>query len=264
MRHTTLVKAALSATLGLISTAALAQDKAAPAPAPIDQKAPAPAAAMEYCVFHTSKGDIVMELERAKAPVTVDNFVSYIKDGFYDGTVFHRIVPNFVVQGGGFDTKGTQKKTRPPILNEWQNGLKNKRGTLSMARTNDPGSATSQFFISLKDNDMLDQPISGNAGYAVYGRVISGMNIVDDMAKVQRGMKNGMGDWPIQDIVVTKAEMIGKETAEKLSNGKSKEQAKPEGTATPVVPATPAAPATPARPARPPVPKPSAPDQPSV
>lgn len=259
MRHITLVTAVLSGIFGLVSPAALAQDKAvptpapAPAPAPVDQKAAAPAAAMEYCVFHTSKGDIVMELDRAKAPVTVENFVTYIKDGFYDGTVFHRIVPNFVIQGGGFDTKGTQKKTRSPIRNEWQNGLKNKRGTLSMARTNDPGSATSQFFISLKDNDMLDQPISGNAGYAVYGKVISGMDIVDEMAKVRRGMKNGMGDWPIDDIVVTKAEMIVKETADKLSSGKSKEQAKPAAPADPAAPAAPPAgrPTTVPKPPRP-------------
>ncbi|MGA1223782.1 MAG: peptidylprolyl isomerase, partial [Phycisphaerales bacterium] len=171
--------------LALASTAT-AQDKPAPA-APPTAPAKAPAvAAMEYCVFRTSMGDIVMELDRAKAPITVENFVGYIKDGFYDGTVFHRIVPNFVIQGGGFDTTGTQKPNKAPISNEWQNGLKNLRGTLSMARTANPNSATSQFFISLKDNDMLDQPISGGAGYAVYGKVIAGMDIVDQIATVKR------------------------------------------------------------------------------
>jgi cyclophilin family peptidyl-prolyl cis-trans isomerase len=229
------------------ASAALAQDKPAPAPAPEAkpaQAAPA-AAALEYCVFHTNKGDIFIELDRAKAPVTVENFVGYIKDGFYDGTVFHRIVPNFVIQGGGFDTQGVQKKNKAPISNEWQNGLKNKRGTLSMARTAAPNSATSQFFISLKDNDMLDQPISGGAGYAVYGRVISGMDIVDEIAKAKRTVKKGMQDWPIEDIVVSKAEMISKADADKAAAQKPAAAA-PQSPATPAVPAAPATPAAPA------------------
>ncbi|MEY4117989.1 MAG: hypothetical protein RLZZ116_1317, partial [Planctomycetota bacterium] len=203
------------------ASVALAQDKPAAAPAPETKPAQAaPAAAVEYCVFRTTKGDIVMELDRAKAPITVENFVGYVKDGFYDGTVFHRIVPNFVIQGGGFDTKGVQKKNKAPIANEWKNGLKNKRGTLSMARTNNPNSATSQFFVSLKDNDSLDQPMSGGAGYAVYGKVIVGMEVVDEIAKVKRSIKNGMQDWPVEDIIVNKAEMISKEEAAKFLNAK--------------------------------------------
>ena len=220
------------------ASVALAQDKPAAAPAPEAKPAQAaPAAAMEYCVFHTTKGDIVMELDRAKAPVTVENFVGYVKDGFYDGTVFHRIVPNFVIQGGGFDTKGVQKKNKAPISNEWQNGLKNKRGTLSMARTANPNSATSQFFVSLKDNDMLDQPISGGAGYAVYGKVIAGMDVVDQIAAVKRTVKNGMQDWPIEDIVVNKAEMVSKDDAMKMAA--SKPAAAPAAPAAPAVPAAP-------------------------
>lgn len=231
---------AVTALLALASTAT-AQDKPAPA-APPSAPAEAPAvAAMEYCVFRTSMGDIVMELDRAKAPITVENFVGYIKDGFYDGTVFHRIVPNFVIQGGGFDTTGTQKPNKAPISNEWQNGLKNLRGTLSMARTANPNSATSQFFISLKDNDMLDQPISGGAGYAVYGKVIAGMDIVDQIATVKRTIKKGMKDWPVEDIVVTKAEMLTKAEADKLAAPKSK----PSAPSAPSAPAAPTAPAAP-------------------
>ena len=224
-----------------VASVAVAQDKPAAAPAPEAkpaQAAPAPAA-VEYCVFRTTKGDIVMELDRAKAPVTVENFVGYVKDGFYDGTVFHRIVPNFVIQGGGFDTKGVQKKNKAPIANEWQNGLKNKRGTLSMARTASPNSATSQFFVSLKDNDMLDQPISGGAGYAVYGKVIAGMEVVDQIAAAKRTVKNGMQDWPIEDIVVNKAEMLSKDDAMKMS------APKPAPAPAPAAPKAPTAPTAP-------------------
>ncbi len=215
---------------------------------PAKAKEVAVVAEFEYAVFHTSQGDIIVELNRAKAPVTVENFTTYIKEGFYDGTVFHRVMPGFVIQGGGFTPKGDQKKTKSAITNEWQNGLKNKRGTLSMARTEDPNSATSQFFVSLKDNDSLDLPISGGAGYAVYGKVIAGMEVVDAIAATPRGVKNGMKDWPTSDITVTKSEMLSKADAEKLAPGSlSTTQATPPTTE----PAAAAAPATPAEPAQP-------------
>ena len=234
---TTVFSAAL-----LFASVATAQETAPAATAP---KAPAATAAAEFAVMRTNKGDIVIEFDRAKAPITVENFVGYIKDGFFDGTVFHRVVPGFVIQGGGFTPAGEQKKTKAPIDNEWQNGLKNKRGTLSMARTTNPKSASSQFFISLKDNDMLDQPISGGAGYAVFGKVISGMEVVDAIATAKRGTKNGMGDWPVEDMLVTKVEMISKDDADKLAAPKSAPVAAP--TAAPVAAPT-AAPTTPTTP----------------
>ena len=263
----TLALAALLATASF----AFAQQDAAPAAKPAQATPAAPAAAaMEYCVFRTTKGDIVIELDRAKAPVSVENFVGYIKDGFYDGTVFHRVIPNFVIQGGGFDTKSVQKPTKAPIANEWRNGLKNARGTLSMARTNNPNSATSQFFVSLKDNTNLDQPISGGAGYAVFGRVIAGMDVVDAIAAVKRGTRNGMSDWPVADIVTTKAEMITKSEAEEITSGKaaaSPAAAPSAPAAAPSAPATPAAPAAPAAPVAPgtaPKTKPGQPAAPSI
>lgn len=260
----------------LLATApfAFAQQDAAPAAKPAQAAPAAPAAAaMEYCVFRTTKGDIVIELDRAKAPVSVENFVGYIKDGFYDGTVFHRVVPDFVIQGGGFDTTSVQKPTKAPIANEWRNGLKNTRGTLSMARTNNPNSATSQFFVSLKDNTNLDQPISGGAGYAVFGRVIAGMEVVDAIATVKRGTRNGMKDWPVADIVTTKAEMITKSEAAEIASGKnaaspaaapSAPSAAPGAPATPAAPAAPATPAAPVAPGTAPKTKPGQPAAPSI
>ena len=254
-----------SIAVAAFSIASLASAQGTPpaaptAPAAPAAKAPTASASMEYAVMRTNKGDIVIELDRAKAPITVENFAGYIKEGFFDGTVFHRVVPNFVIQGGGFTAAGEQKKTKAPISNEWQNGLKNKRGTLSMARTNDPNSASSQFFISLKDNDMLDQPISGGAGYAVFGSVISGMDIVDAIARARTTVRFGMRDWPVEDVSVTKAEMISKADADKLvaeatAKAPAKAPAKPQAPAaapaTPEKPVTPAAPTTPAAPAAP-------------
>ncbi|HEX6829327.1 MAG TPA: peptidylprolyl isomerase [Burkholderiales bacterium] len=149
----------------------------------------APAAAMAanpMVEMKTSMGVIVIELYPDKAPATVDNFLEYVKSGHYNGTIFHRVVPGFVVQGGGFDASARQKATRAPIKNEAANGLKNTRGSLSMARTRDPSSATSQFFINLQDNTMLDfrDPSPGGIGYAVFAKVTQGMDVVDAMAKV--------------------------------------------------------------------------------
>src|ERR1043166_7470678 len=132
---------------------------------------------LAYVKFATNYGDIYLELNALKAPITVENFLKYIDDGFYNGTIFHRVIPNFVIQGGGYDKDKKLKKTNPPIKNESTNGLKNERGTISMARTQDPDSATCQFFLNVQANPNLD-PRNG-VGYAVFGRVVSGMDVVD-------------------------------------------------------------------------------------
>lgn len=131
--------------------------------------------------IETSLGNIVVELDKEKAPISTENFLSYTRDKFYDGTVFHRVAPTFMIQGGGYDPEINEKMSglHPPIKNEWQNGLKNTRGTIAMARTTAPDSATAQFFINVVDNANLDQPISGGAGYAVFGKVVEGMDVVD-------------------------------------------------------------------------------------
>ena len=151
--------------------------------------------------FETSLGDFTIELFEKEAPVSVANFSRYIEDGFFDGTIFHRIVPGFVIQGGGFTEDMTQKTTKPPIKNEADNGLKNKRGTLSMARTNDINSATSQFFVNLKDNDFLDHS-RGNFGYAVFAKVTDGMDVVDKIAAVETGRKRGFDDVPVEAVTM--------------------------------------------------------------
>ena len=153
-------------------------------------------------VLETSQGSIEIELDADKAPVSTQNFLAYVDAGFYDGTIFHRVIPGFMIQGGGFDGKLSQKPTRAPIKNEADNGLKNARGTLAMARTSDKDSATAQFFINLKDNDFLNQP----PGYAVFGKVTSGMDVVDKIAAVQTGAKGPFSqDAPQTDVVITKA-----------------------------------------------------------
>jgi peptidyl-prolyl cis-trans isomerase A (cyclophilin A) len=151
--------------------------------------------------FETSLGDFTIEFFEKEAPVSVANFTRYIEDGFFDGTIFHRIVPGFVIQGGGFTEDMTQKTTKPPIKNEADNGLKNKRGTLSMARTNDINSATSQFFVNLKDNDFLDHS-RGNFGYAVFAKVTDGMDVVDKIAAVETGRKRGFDDVPVEAVTM--------------------------------------------------------------
>ena len=158
----------------------------------------------------TSLGDFVIQLEDEKAPLSAANFIAYVKQGFYDGTIFHRVIPGFMAQGGGFDTTFKQKDTNAPIKNEADNGLKNKRGTLAMARTNDPNSATAQFFINYKDNSFLDHtsPSPSGWGYAVFGEVIEGMDVVDDLAKQATGNRGGHQDVPKTDIVIEKAEIV--------------------------------------------------------
>ena len=159
--------------------------------------------------FETSLGDFTIELFEKEAPESVANFTRYIDEGFFDGTIFHRIVPGFVIQGGGFTEDMTQKKTKAPVKNEADNGLKNKRGTLSMARTNDINSATSQFFVNLKDNDFLDHS-RGNFGYAVFAKVTEGMDVIDKIAAVATGRKKGFDDVPIEAVTMTSVRPLEK------------------------------------------------------
>lgn len=160
--------------------------------------------------LQTSQGDIVLELDAEKAPVTVENFVRYVKDGHYDGTIFHRVIPNFMIQGGGFDADMRQKETRDPIKNEADNGLKNDKYTIAMARTPDPHSASAQFFINVKDNDFLNfsAPTANGWGYAVFGKVTDGFDVVDAIAKVKTGNRGPHGDVPVEPVVITRAEVV--------------------------------------------------------
>jgi peptidyl-prolyl cis-trans isomerase B (cyclophilin B) len=158
----------------------------------------------------TNYGTIVLELNPEKAPKTVENFLAYAKDGFYDSTLFHRIIDKFVIQGGGFGPGMTQKMTRPPIENEANNGLRNARGTLAMARATDPHSATSQFFVNIVDNDFLNYtaPTPAGWGYCVFGKVIDGMHIVDQIKGVVTGSKLGHKDVPLSDVIIEKIQVI--------------------------------------------------------
>ena len=156
--------------------------------------------------LETSKGTIVLELDAEKAPKTVENFIAYAESGFFDGTIFHRVIPGFMVQGGGLTADMTKKDTRPPIQNEADNGLKNNRGTIAMARTGDPHSATAQFFINLVDNGNLDHTGKGAGwGYAVFGHVTEGMDVVDAIAAVKTTRKSGRANVPIEAVTLTKA-----------------------------------------------------------
>jgi cyclophilin family peptidyl-prolyl cis-trans isomerase len=154
--------------------------------------------------FETSHGAFTIELFPKEAPLTVENFLRYVDDGHFDGTIFHRIVPGFVIQGGGLTKDFSSKKTRAPISNEAKNGLKNTRGSLSMARTSDINSATSQFFVNLADNAFLDHS-ARDYGYAVFGRVTEGMDVIDKIAKVGTGRRQGYTDAPLEDVVIVSA-----------------------------------------------------------
>lgn len=154
--------------------------------------------------LETSHGTIVLELNPEKAPITVENFLDYVDRGWYDGTIFHRVIDGFMIQGGGFTSDLQRKITRPEIENESKNGLSNKRGTISMARTGDPHSATAQFFINSVDNEGLDGK-ANNWGYAVFGEVVEGIEVVDAISKVKTGVKNGMGDVPVETVSIQSA-----------------------------------------------------------
>ena len=155
-------------------------------------------------VFETSKGSFTVELLAEQAPVTVANFLQYVDDKHFDDTIFHRVIPGFVIQGGGFTPSMTEKGTREPIENEADNGLKNRRGTLPMARTSDVNSATSQFFVNLADNAFLDHG-SRDFGYAVFARVVEGMDVIDAIAQVETGSSGGHQDVPLEPVVVQSA-----------------------------------------------------------
>lgn len=160
-------------------------------------------------VLKTSEGDIKVELFEKEAPISATNFLSYAKAGYYDGTIFHRVIDNFMVQGGGFSADMKRKDTEAPIENEAGNGLENKKYTLAMARTSDPNSATSQFFINTNDNGFLNRAESQDGvGYAVFGKVTEGMEIVDKIGKVKTGVKAGMQDVPVQPVVIESVEVI--------------------------------------------------------
>lgn len=158
----------------------------------------------------TSKGDIVLELNRAAAPKTVDNFLATVEEGHYDGTIFHRVIAGFMVQGGGFDANMQRKATRPTVPNEADNGLSNKIGTIAMARTQDPHSASAQFFINVKDNDFLDHrgKTTQGWGYCVFGKVIEGMKVVQAIENVQTTTRSGMQDVPQTPVVIEQATVV--------------------------------------------------------
>jgi peptidyl-prolyl cis-trans isomerase B (cyclophilin B) len=167
---------------------------------------------MEYptVILNTNFGAITIELFEDKASLSAANFMQYARDGYYNGTLFHRVIPNFMVQGGGFDTDFQQKETREPIENEADNGLANERGTLAMARTNDPHSATSQFFINVTDNDFLNHRSKANGqtwGYAVFGRVTDGMDVVDAIRAVDTGRRGMHQDVPVEDVIIESVEI---------------------------------------------------------
>ena len=194
----------------LAVTAASGQDTQ-PASPPQTQ----PAQEFAYVLMTTSLGDIVIELNRAKAPITVANFLLYTDKEFFDGTIFHRVIANFMIQGGGFTADMTKKPTDPGIKNEWRNGLKNKRGSIAMARLGgQPDSATAQFFINVQDNAGLDSPRDG-AGYAVFGRVVAGTDVVEKIRYVDTGVKKRLKDVPIETVVIEMVRKITPEDAKK-------------------------------------------------
>ncbi len=160
-------------------------------------------------ILKTNYGDITIALDFEKAPKTAENFAQYVKDGFYDGTIFHRVIDNFMIQGGGFEPGMKQKETRDSIENEADNGLTNDLGTLAMARTMDPHSASAQFFINVKDNDFLNHTGKNSQGwgYAVFGKVTDGMDVVDKIKNVATTMANGHQDVPAEDVIINSAEL---------------------------------------------------------
>ena len=165
---------------------------------------------MPSVLLKTNHGDITLELDAAKAPKSVANFLAYVKSGHYDGTIFHRVIDNFMIQGGGMEPGMKQKPTGDEIENEANNGLKNERGTIAMARTSDPHSATAQFFINVNDNDFLNHtaPSAQGWGYAVFGKVSDGMDVVDVIRKVKTGNSGFHQDVPTEDVVIEKATVL--------------------------------------------------------
>ena len=159
-------------------------------------------------VMETSLGKVKLELFEKEAPLSVRNFLDYAESGFYSGVVFHRVIAGFMIQGGGFTTDFKQKATKAPVKNEAENGLKNQRGTIAMARTGAPDSATSQFFINTVNNDMLNRPNPDGYGYAVFGKVVEGMDVVDKIAAVKTGFYHGFGDVPLEQVVIKSVKVL--------------------------------------------------------
>jgi len=157
--------------------------------------------------LHTNHGTITLELDAEKAPKTVENFVAYVESGHYDNTIFHRVIDGFMIQGGGFASGMKQKPTRDNIENEAKNGLKNARGSIAMARTSEPHSASAQFFINLSDNGFLDYPGQDGWGYCVFGRVTDGMDVVDKIKAVKTGRSGFHQDVPVEDVIIERAEV---------------------------------------------------------
>jgi peptidyl-prolyl cis-trans isomerase A (cyclophilin A) len=187
---------------------ALAQ-AAAQAPAPVATATPKPGPSGPFVALDVTQGrqalgTIVIALNREKAPISVDNFLQYVRAGHYDGTVFHRVMPGFMIQGGGYTPELEERPTRPPIKNEARNGLRNARGTIAMARTNDPNSASSQFFINVKDNHRLDFGIGG-AGYAVFGEVVEGMDVADRISVTPTMVRGPHQNAPQTSVVIRRA-----------------------------------------------------------
>ncbi|MEQ8769422.1 MAG: peptidylprolyl isomerase [Phycisphaerales bacterium] len=179
-----------------------------------------------HVLMKTSMGNMYIALDAQNAPISTENFLRYVDAGKYDGTVFHRVIPTFMIQGGGFEPDGTQRETFDPIKNEWQNGLKNERGTIAMARTSNPDSATSQFFINVVDNAMLDvaRPQTGGAAYAVFGKVVGGMEVADAIRNVQTTAKRGMRDWPVEDVMITEVRRLSDAEVADLANQMKRDQ----------------------------------------
>jgi cyclophilin family peptidyl-prolyl cis-trans isomerase len=195
--------------LSLVLSVACGGGSAPPAK-PAKEEAPADVITHPVVEMRTSLGTIKIELYPDKAPKTVENFLGYAREGFYDGTIFHRVIPGFMIQGGGFTPDLSEKEARAAIENEAANGLKNVRGTIAMARTGDPHSATAQFFINGKDNPFLDYKESTRTGYgyAVFGKVVEGLDVVDQIEKVSTGSRNGYDDVPVDNVVIESVRVL--------------------------------------------------------
>jgi peptidyl-prolyl cis-trans isomerase A (cyclophilin A) len=204
----------------------LVQATPQPSPSPAAEPTPKPAPAGPVVVLDTSMGKIKIGLHKDKAPLTVDNFIKYVRSGHYDGTIFHRVMPGFMIQGGGMDPSLEERPTRPPVRSEARNGLRNSRGTVAMARTNDPNSATAQFFINVKDNHSLDFGIRG-AGYTVFGEVLEGMDVVDKIVAVPTTSKGPHDDVPITPVLIKTAREVGGGGGSAASRPRPRPQPKP-------------------------------------
>jgi peptidyl-prolyl cis-trans isomerase A (cyclophilin A) len=208
-----LAAASTLAACALVAIAAVAQTESAPSQEP---KSPASPTQVVFVLITTSKGEIVVELNREKAPISVGNFLTYAEKKHYDGTIFHRVMRDFMIQGGGFTPDMVQKPVDPPIKNEWRNGLKNNRGSLAMARVGgNPDSATSQFFINVVDNPRLDQPQNDGAAYAVFGKVVAGMSVVDAIRVVPTATRGMHQNVPTENVVIQTVRRIDPADAKK-------------------------------------------------